>query len=115
MPSTVAERINTIRRRAGKTVSTLGDAGAFGIAGSAATHLIDPALGSKITEIQKVYDTFGGEATTNLLASQAAITALKRLPPRAKDLVRSGARGVLKASPLVHGVVNLARTVARSL
>lgn len=113
--STLADRINRLRRQAGDTVDVLGQSGAFGVAGGLVAKHVDPGLGRKVTEVQAVYDTFGPEATTTLLATRAARAAMKRLPGKAQSLLRSGARTVSSASPLIRGVLSLAETVAKRL
>jgi len=112
-PQSLAERVNSVRRKAGDTVDFLGQSGAFGLAGGVVTNHVNKELGRKITEVQAVYDTFGPEATTTLLATRAARTAFKKLPGRAKVMLRSGARSVASASPLIRGVLSLAETLAR--
>lgn len=113
--STLADRVNTVRKHVGTAVDTLGESGAFGVAGSAVGRHVNKDLGRKITEIQSVYDTFGPDATKTLLATRAARSALKQLPSNARVLLSRGASAVTRAAPLVRGVLSIAETVARRL
>lgn len=113
MPDTLADRINAVKDRAGTTINTLGQTGAFGLVGGVLSNHVSKDLGRKVTEIQSVYDTFGPEATTSLLATRAAQSALKRLPGQARLALRRGAGAVSKASPLIRGVLSLAETIVK--
>jgi hypothetical protein len=112
---TLADKINTVRRRAGTTVDFLGQTGAFGLAGGVVGNHVDKDLGHKITQIQGVYDNFGPEAVTTLLATRAAQSAMRKLPGKARLALRTGARSVSKASPLIRGVLTLAESIIKRI
>jgi hypothetical protein len=109
----IADKIHEIKDRTGKTVETLGQAGAFGMAGSAIAHYGSPQVGRRITELQTVYDTYGPDATKHFLAATAVRSTMKRLPAAARKALNSSAGRMHQASPLIRGVLRLADVVRK--
>lgn len=113
-PETIVDRMRTIRRRAGSAVDRLGEVGAFGLVGSVLQNVAHGETGRKIQQIQQVYDTFGPDTTTNLLADRAVSSVIKRLPDKLRTPLARGARAVTAAQPVINTVMALARTLSKA-
>lgn len=108
----IKDRLEGFGRAVTQGVGAVGSIGGFGIAANVVRSSA-PDLGRKMQQIQQVYDTFGPESTTSLLASQAAVTAVKKLPKELKGQVHSAAGAIANARPLVAKVLRLADALAR--
>ncbi len=110
----LTDRLQTYGRAANAAIDGVGSIGGFGIAGSLVGS-VSPDLARKMKQIQGVYDTFGREATTGLLASHVAANAIKRLPKDLRRGIKGGARSVIKARPLLSKIIRLADSIARAV
>lgn len=110
----VTDRLKSFGRAVTQGVGAVGAIGGFGIAANV-VRSSSPDLGRKMQQIQQVYDTFGPESTTSLLASQAAVTAVKKLPDKLRGQVSTAAGSLVKARPLVGRVLQLADALSRAV
>lgn len=122
MPDTTPQRqVNSLTKRleqyghgVNQAVDHVGRAGGFGLAGFVVSHK-SPSLGRQMAQIQGVYDVFGREATTGLMASHAAASAIKRLPKHLRVSIKTTAKSVVKSKPLLSKVLRIAESVARHI
>ena len=108
----LTDRLQSYGRGINSTIDTVGRIGGFALAGSLVGRN-SPDLSQKMHQIQSVYDTFGREATTGLMASHAAASAVKKLPGSLRGNMGGAARSVVKAKPLLAKIVRIADTISR--
>lgn len=110
----IKERLDGFGRAVTNSVGTVGAVGGFGLAANL-VRSSSPDLGRKMQQIQQVYDTFGPESTTSLLASQAAVSAVKKMPDKLRAQVTGTANSLVNARPLISKILRLADTLARAV